>query len=280
MKAGGAARYYAEPASMDDLRRILAAARGAGVKVFVLGRGSNLIVADGGFDGLVVKLNHEGWKEIMLLGDGRLWAGGGAGLHVLCARACEAGLGGFEFLAGIPGTDGGALRMNAGALGRCVFDRVEEVHFLTPEGELQKLPRAEFAAGYRHCPRLEGCVVVGAVMRAEAPASPEQIRQTMKGHLQKRCRTQPREPSAGCVFKNPEGQSAGRMIDRLGLKGRRVGGAEVSPMHANFIVNREGAAGAEIISLMKTVRDEVKKQHGVELEPEVALLGGEWRDIL
>jgi UDP-N-acetylenolpyruvoylglucosamine reductase len=280
MRVGGAARLYAEPARIEDLVTLLKAAKALGVAVFPLGRGSNLIVPDEGVDGLVISLGQANWAVFEPRGDGHVWVGAGLRLKNLCGLAAKAGLTGFEFLEGIPGNLGGALRMNAGAMGGWMFDVVEEVQAVTLDGELRRWARGEMQVSYRHCAELHAAIAVGALLRSGAQAESEAVSRQIDVYRKKRQESQPREPSAGCIFKNPEGNSAGRLIDECGLKGMRVGDAEVSPVHANFIVNRGKATGAEVVELVRRVRAKVKESRGVELEPEALLFGREWRDVL
>ena len=277
---GGAARLYAEPAGAEDLRILLAAAAQRKIPVLVLGRGSNLLVPDGGVDGLVIAFAHDGWSRFERRPGGRVWAGAGLRLKRLCGLAAAAGLSGFEFLEGIPGSVGGALRMNAGAMGGWIFDLVEEVELMTVGGEAKTLRRAEMHVDYRHCAELRDAIALGALLKPEGAKAAEAISGQIGLYRQKRHESQPREPSAGCVFKNPPGDSAGRLIDASGLKGERVGDAEVSPVHANFIINRGGATSADVIELIRRVRARVRGLQGVELEPEVLLYGRDWKDEL
>jgi UDP-N-acetylenolpyruvoylglucosamine reductase len=209
MRVGGAARLYAEPAGTADLQTLLRAARADGIPVFVLGRGSNLLVPDEGFAGLVIALAHECWGAFAPREDGRVWVGAGLRLKNLCGRAARAGLTGFEFLEGIPGSVGGALRMNAGAMGGWMFDLVEAVQVMSLEGEMAMLARGAMHAEYRHCAELEGTVALGALLRPAAPGESEAIARQIDVYRRKRQELQPREPSAGCVFRNPPGQAAG-----------------------------------------------------------------------
>ncbi len=280
MRVGGPARVYAEPAVAEDLRHLLQEAKRRQLPVLLLGRGSNLIIPDEGVDGLVISLNHENWQKFEPQTDGRVWAGAGLRLKNLCGLATKAGLKGFEFLEGIPGTVGGALRMNAGAMGGWMFDVVEEVHLMTMVGEVRALQKDEMHVDYRHCAELHDAIALGAWLRPAATADMTDIRRQIDVYQKKRVESQPREPSAGCIFKNPPGNSAGRLIDEAGLKGERVGDAEVSTVHANFIVNRGQATSADIIGLVKKIRARVKSARGVDLEPEVLLYGQEWRDVL
>jgi UDP-N-acetylenolpyruvoylglucosamine reductase len=170
--------------------------------------------------------------------------------------------------------------MNAGAMGGWMFDVVEEVQLMTLTGEVRTLKKAELRVAYRECRDLLEAVALGALLKPASPAEGEAISRQIDVYRRKRHETQPREPSAGCVFKNPPGTSAGKLIDELGLKGERVGDAEVSPVHANFIINRGQATSADIITLMRRVRERVQQARAITLEPEVLLYGKEWRDVL
>jgi UDP-N-acetylenolpyruvoylglucosamine reductase len=277
---GGSARYYAEPANAEDLAQLLGAAKTAGVPVFCLGRGSNLIVADSGYPGLVLRLNHANWKKLQLESPGRIFAGAGVRLKELCGFAARHGLSGLEFLEGIPGSVGGSLRMNAGAMGGWIFDIIDEVEYVTAGGATHRDARAEFHPSYRQCPELLDAIATGAVFLAPAGGPPDEIRQRMETYSTKRKSTQPRERSAGCLFKNPPGGVAGKLIDELGIKGRQIGAIQVSSVHANFIINHGGGTAADALTLARQVRDEVRARCGIELEPEILLLGATWEDVL
>ncbi len=280
MRVGGPARVYAEPATPAELRHLLLEAHHRHLPVLMLGRGSNLIIPDEGVDGLVLNLGHENWQKFEVRPDGCVWAGAGLRLKNLCGLAIKAGLKGFEFLEGIPGNVGGALRMNAGAMGGWMFDVVEEVELMTRPGEVRVMKRAGMHATYRHCVELDDAIALGALLKPAASGESTDIRRQIDVYQKKRVESQPREPSAGCIFKNPPGNSAGRLIDEAGLKGERVGDAEVSTVHANFIVNRGHATSADIIGLVRKVRARVKSARGIDLEPEVLLYGQEWREVL
>ena len=280
LRVGGAARLYGEPASEGDLRTLLVEANRAAVPVLILGRGSNLIIPDEGVDGLVIRLAHRSWSSFEVLADGRVRVGAGLRLKNLCGLASSAALAGFEFLEGIPATVGGALRMNAGAMGGWIFDIVDEVRLMSMEGAVTTLPRAAMQVDYRNCAQLHGAIALGAVLRPSSAADAASVERQIDVYRQKRHETQPREPSAGCMFKNPPGASAGRLIEESGLKGSRVGDAEVSRVHANFVVNRGKATSAEILELVRRVRSQVRRAKGVDLEPEVLLYGKDWRDVL
>ncbi|MEY2821375.1 MAG: hypothetical protein RL105_947 [Verrucomicrobiota bacterium] len=277
---GGNARWYAEPATVDDVVTLLRACAELDLRWFVVGRGSNLLVPDDGYDGLVLHLDSSRWGEVTPLGEGRLRVGGGARLKELCGVAAREGLAGFEFLEGIPGTLGGSLRMNAGAMGGWIFDVVESVEWLSPQGRVRAARRDSFDALYRDCPQLHGSVVLSAVLRAAGRDEPAAIRARMEDMARRRRETQPRESSAGCVFRNPDPAKAGMLVDQAGLKGLACGDAEVSALHANFIINRGTASAAQFVEVMRRVRAGVKESRGVELQPEIIALGREWRDLL
>jgi UDP-N-acetylenolpyruvoylglucosamine reductase len=280
MRLGGAARLYAEPSCTEDLQALVRAAKTAKLPVIVLGRGSNLVVPDEGVDGLVISLRQPAWENFEPQADGRVWAGAGLRLKNLCGLAAKAGLVGFEFLEGIPGNLGGALRMNAGAMGGWMFDVVEEVKLMTLDGELRTLKKSEMHVDYRHCGELHEAVALGALLKPASQSEAASIAQKIDAYKEKRQKSQPREPSAGCIFKNPPNDSAGRLIDVSGLKGERVGDAEVSAVHANFIVNRGNATSADVIALVRRIRARVEQSQGVKLEPEVLLYGKHWKDVL
>ncbi len=280
IRIGGAARLYAEPASVADLKALVAGALLFKIPVHVLGRGSNLIIPDDGVDGLVIALFGEAWSAFEPLADGRLRVGAGLRLKNLCGLATKAGLVGFEFLEGIPGSVGGALKMNAGAMGGWMFDVVEKVEFLTKDGEVRMMDKSLMHIDYRHCEELQDAVAIAAILRPASSAEGAQIAAKIDGYRKKRHESQPREPSAGCIFKNPPGTSAGRLIDESGLKGERVGDAEVSAVHANFIINRGQATGEDILELVRRIRQRVRQRTGIDLEPEVLLYGKQWKDLL
>jgi UDP-N-acetylenolpyruvoylglucosamine reductase len=170
--------------------------------------------------------------------------------------------------------------MNAGAMGGWMFDVVESVDLMTMAGEVRTLRKAEMHVDYRHCAELQAAIALGAQLKPAAVTDADAIKRQMDAYAKKRHESQPREPSAGCIFKNPPGNSAGRLIDESGLKGERVGDAEVSVAHANFIVNRGRATSADVLELVRRVRAKVRQVKGVELEPEVLLYGRNWKDVL
>ncbi len=280
IRIGGAARFYAEPANLSDLRVLLRAAELFEVPTFCLGRGSNLLVADEGFDGLVVRFSSPNWRRVEILGEGRIWAAAGGRLKEICGFAAKNGLGGFEFLEGIPGAVGGALRMNAGAMGSWMFDVVERVQFIDESGRYQDLPKEAFHFGYRKVEEISRGIALGAILCSADSDSESAIRGRIDSYSTSRKESQPRGASAGCIFKNPEGNYAGKLIDELGIKGMRVGAAEVSDVHGNFIVNHGGASAADVVELVRKIRAKVKVESGYILEPEVLLVGQSWDEVL
>jgi UDP-N-acetylmuramate--alanine ligase len=279
LRVGGPARYYAEPSCVKDLCTLLIEAEKVKKPLFILGRGSNIIAPDEGFDGLIIHLNHPYWKQIKPWADMCLWVGAGAILQRICAKACNLGLAGFEFLEGIPGSLGGAIRMNAGAMGSQIFDLIEKVYAVTLSGQIKEIPRSGFQADYRNCPQLHNIIVVGAVLRSPLKASSLKIKETMKIYSTQRKAKQPREPNAGCIFKNPKGKHAGQIIEQSGFKGYQHGGMQVSNLHANFMINCGNGTSTEAISLIRQIHKRVKEEHRVELEPEVLLIGKKWEEV-
>ena len=270
-RIGGAAEVFAAP-DARELPQLLAMAKGADVPVTVIGNGSNLLVGDRGIRGLVIEIG-ERMSEVRIEGT-ILVAGAGALLSKAAQTAAAAGLGGLEFAAGIPGSVGGAVVMNAGAYGGEMKDVLQNVKVLTEEGELLILTTEELELGYRHsCVPERKYIVVEATMELSAKPE-EEIRACMAELRAKRVEKQPLEyPSAGSTFKRPEGYFAGKLIMDAGLRGYTVGGAQVSEKHCGFVINKGGATAADVRQLMQDVHDRVKEQFDVELEPEVKMIG-------
>ena len=271
LRVGGPADVYVEPASEVDLAAVLAYCHEGGRPFFVLGRGSNLLVKDGGCRGVVIGLAHACFSRIEAAGE-RLNCGAGSKLKAVVVEARRIGLAGLEFLEGIPGSVGGALRMNAGAMGRAMLDVTESVRLMSFEGIVHERPARDLTASYRSCPALKTHIALAAVLRGQ-PGSREIIEQRMAEFSRKRWASQPAAPSAGCIFKNPASIPAGKLIDELGLKATRVGGAVVSAEHGNFIVNSGGATARDILELIEIVRQRVRSERGIELETEVEIVG-------
>jgi UDP-N-acetylmuramate dehydrogenase len=268
---GGPARWFAEPESVEELADLLAAAEHRGIPAAPIGLGSNLLVADEGFEGLALRLR--GALSVALVGDGKLVAGGGAPLAVCLHRARAAGLGGIEFACAIPGTVGGAVWMNAGAYGGDIASVLTRAHVVDARGARWLTP-AELGLTYRRSDLNRGQIVAGAEFRLE-PRPEEEIRATVAEMQEKRKTAQPtNKRTFGSVFKNPDHElTAGRMLEACGLRGHRIGGAEISPKHANFIENAGGARSADAVALIAEARRRALEQFGVRLEPEVQLLG-------
>lgn len=270
-RVGGPADAMFLPASAEQVKAALRAAAAAGVPALVVGNGSNLLVRDGGLRGLVVALG-ERFARVRV--DGNVIAAeAGAGLAQVASAAQGAGLSGLEFASGIPGTLGGGCAMNAGAYGGQLSDVLIDAQVLLG-GEVRTLTRDAMQMGYRTTlPLREGGVVLSARF-ALTPDDPEAILARMKDLNARRRDKQPLNfPSAGSVFKRPEGHFAGALIEGAGLKGRSVGGARVSEKHAGFIVNAGGATAADVEALIRVVQDEVEAMSGLRLETEVRILG-------
>ena len=270
-RVGGPADVLFLPESEEQLLQALSIAREAGVPCFVIGNGSNLVVKDGGIRGLVIALG-EGMAAIARAGE-TLTALAGASLARVSAYAQASGLSGLEFASGIPGTLGGGCAMNAGAYGGQLSDVLVDARVLL-DGEVRTLTVEEMQMGYRtSLPLRRGGIVISARF-ALTPDDPEAIAARMRELNARRRDKQPLNyPSAGSTFKRPEGYFAGALIEQAGLKGKRVGGAQVSEKHAGFIVNTGGATAADILTLIGTVQDEVADRFGVRLETEVRILG-------
>ncbi len=268
---GGPARWFARPTSMGLLTTALCFAEAGGLPVAVVGLGSNLLVADTGFDGLVLRL--DGSLATIVLDGEHVICGGGASLAAVVRRATDAGLSGIEFGCAIPGTVGGAVRMNAGAYGGELRDVLSEALVVAAGGARRHGP-AELEMTYRHSNVGPGEVVAVAMLQLTY-APMERVRATVKAMQAKRTAAQPRKTRTfGSVFKNPEeGPGAGQLLEACGLKGHRIGGAQISPVHANFIENVADASSADVAALIGEGRRRVREQYGVELEHEVELLG-------
>lgn len=269
-RIGGPAMVHFMPADVAALKQALAWAKAHKLPWLVLGLGSNVLIRDGGFRGLVLKIG-KGLDE--LTERGRIWkAGAGLPTPLLARRTAEAGFEGVQRLIGVPGTVGGAVYMNAGAHGQDMASVLQSATVLTPGGEVVEKPRAAIPFAYRRS-GLEGHVVLGCTIQlTEAPA--ERVKADMNFVLKKRRDGTPfDQPCCGSVFRNPPDTTAGRLIDQCKLKGRRVGGAEISPLHANYIVNKGGATADDVLKLIDVARTAVFKEFGLELELEVKVLG-------
>jgi UDP-N-acetylmuramate dehydrogenase len=268
---GGPCDLMVWVSTREAMRQVLALARADGVPTFVLGKGSNVLVRDGGINGIVLRLADQ--LALIEVAGRSIRAGAGANLGDVVSRATSSGIGGLEFLAGIPGTVGGAAVANAGAKDVWFGHRLVELTVLDDTLRERKFKPKEIGFGYRTSGIVADWVVIEATLEGHA-STVDQARHEVEAYLERRRETQPvGERSAGCIFRNPPGESAGRLIELAGLKGHSVGGAQVSPIHANFIVNTGGATAREILELAERVRSEVKAVHGVDLEMEISTVG-------
>lgn len=271
MLVGGPAQYWLEPHTFQAFAEIVGYCRERGIALRVVGRGSNLLVRDGGIRGVVIHPNG-GVFSAVRAEQGRVIAGAGARLKKVASVAQSAGLGGFEWMEGIPGNVGGALRMNAGAMGVEMFDQVVSVTFLDEDGQIRTRQRAEIDAKYRNVAELRRNFALEVVLTGP-PDEAEQIQRRWDESRNKRRTSQPVAASAGCMFKNPDTVPAGKLVDELGLKGSAQGKAEVSSVHGNFIVNTGGAKASEVLALVESIRDKARAERGIEMEMEVKVLG-------
>ena len=273
-RVGGPADFFVTPKAKEEVRDVIRICKEAGMPYYIIGNGSNLLVSDAGYRGVIIQIYKE-MNEVKVEGD-LVKAQAGALLSGIAVKALGAELTGFEFASGIPGTIGGACVMNAGAYGGEMKDVLESVTVLTGEGKIIELGRNELELGYRTSViAKKGYIVLGAVLKLER-GDGEKIKTYMDELKEKRVTKQPLEyPSAGSTFKRPEGYFAGKLIEDAGLRGFQVGGAQVSEKHCGFVINRDHATAADIMELMRQVQIRVKENSGVDLEPEVKRLGDE-----
>ena len=270
-RIGGPADYYLCPHSAKEIQKVVEICREEKLPYFILGNGSNLLVSDQGYRGVVIQL----WKNVSdIRVEGCLiHAKAGASLAKIAAEALEEGLTGMEFAAGIPGTLGGAVVMNAGAYGGEMKDILKEVLVMDQQGRIFTLEKKDLKLGYRtSAVKEKGYIVLAAVLELR-PGDREEIRKLMEDLKQKRVEKQPLDlPSAGSTFKRPEGYFAGKLIMDAGLRGFSVGGAQVSEKHCGFVVNTGGASASDVLTLIREVQKRVREKFGVELETEVKFL--------
>jgi UDP-N-acetylmuramate--alanine ligase len=271
LRVGGNADFFVEPANENDLSATLRLCAELKLPFTIIGRGSNLLIKDGGIRGVVISLGHESFSRVQIIGE-HLHTGAGAKLKTVSVEARRAGLAGLEFLEGIPGSVGGALRMNAGAMGSWMFEVVEQIRFMDFSGVAHERRASEVNVEYRGCPLFKTHIALGAVLRG-TPASKEVIQERANQFNAKRWETQPPQPSAGCIFKNPGTVPAGKLIDELGLKGTKRGGAMVSTVHGNFIVNEGKATARDVLELIEFIKQTAKAKRGIDLETEVEIIG-------
>ncbi len=267
---GGPARFFQEVDTISEMQELIRYCANTKLPYLILGKGSNSLFDDRGFNGLVI-LNKIAFCTIE---EGKVHVGAGYSFSLLGTQTARKELTGLEFASGIPGSVGGAIYMNAGANGAETANTLESVEFVNEEGDLVILKKEDVEFSYRHSSfqKRKGAIVAATFQLVPSPTA----RAHQLGLLDYRMKTQPyQDPSIGCVFRNPEGHAAGALISQAGLKGKRKGGAEVSLIHANFIVNRGAATAAEVLELAKEVKSEVKAVHGVDLELEVRLIAFE-----
>ncbi len=268
---GGDAAAYFEVSTTGELAYVVQLKKRWKVPVAIIGRGSNLLVSDARYPGIAVRLIGE--FNRLEFDQNRAHVGTGVSLPRLSKTAASHGLSGVEFALGIPGSVGGALIMNAGAWGSSFGDLVERVQVMTDEGELIDLSHDDAQFSYRHSGLKTYFCVTGAILNL-TPGDAEEVANLMQNLYNQKITSQPfAEENAGCMFKNPPGHSAGKLIDECGLKGYRVGGAEVSKIHGNFILNLDNATAQDVLTLVRHIQDHVKRERGVDLEMEVQLLG-------
>ena len=268
-KIGGPARYFVRPRSLEELQ--LASQRCAEnhIPVFVLGLGANLIIGDAGVDGAVFRLDRDFFRHVKFEKDA-LEVGAGVDMQRLVLMACRQGLSGLESLAGIPGTVGGGIRMNAGGKFGDIGAVATRVHVMDLNGVISELPKDELVFDYRST-NISAKFITGARFALDQE-DPDRIMRKVKEIWMYKRNTQPlNTKNAGCIFKNPRGLSAGALIDQAGLKGLRVGQAEVSAKHANFVIAHEGATAADVLSLIHLIREKVAQKDGIALESEVQM---------
>ena len=272
-KTGGNALYFADCISSDDVYYALKFARDNNLSYEVIGGGSNLLVSDDGYNGLIVCTKNLN-RYIINTGKNILKCGAGIVLADLVLYACNHSLSGMEAMAGIPGSTGGACKMNAGAFNQEIKDTLLTVTFMNKDGSITTLENQEVGFGYRKSEALKDKIVLSAEFLYKNDKTSEELLNIRKEILEKRKEKQPlHKPSCGSVFKRPEGNYAGTLIEKCGLKGCSIGGAVVSTKHANFILNENNATSSDIYNLIQHVIKEVKSQTGITLEPEVRLIG-------
>ncbi len=271
-KIGGNADAYIKVNSLSKLSAILKECRQSEVDYMILGNGSNLLVSDEGIKGAVIRLDGD-FRQITLIDDTIIYCGAGASLAYLCKFALKCGLTGLEFAWGIPGTVGGAVFMNAGAYDGEMKQVVHSVSHISPEGEIGRTEKENLEFGYRTSVyRSNNMIITGVTLKLEK-GNPDEIRRKMDDFLERRSTKQPLEyPSAGSVFKRPEGAFAGALIEQCGLKGKMCGGAQVSEKHAGFIINKSNATAKDVRNLISEIQSTVSEKTGYNLECELIML--------
>jgi len=267
---GGPARYFVEPRSVEELSAVVKRLRDAQIPIYVLGHGANLLVHDEGVDGAVFHFMKQPAFCQMATDGTKVTVGAGKDVQQLVRETAHAGLQGLECLAGIPGSVGGEIRMNAGGSYGDIGTSVRSVKVMDINGDVDELGRDELVFEYRHSNITAKFILEAAFELSED--DPNRVVSKMKEIWMFKKNSQPlADKSAGCAFKNPKGESAGRLIDQAGLKGTAIGGAQVSPKHGNFIVAHEGAKAADILALVKEIQEKVSAKFGIDLKTEIAI---------
>jgi len=270
-RVGGPADVLVMPKDAAELQRLIRYIREKGLPSFILGRGTNLLVMDGGIRGVVIDI--KGLNKLEVRDGGFIYSGAGVPLPKLVYFAMEYSLTGLEFASGIPGSVGGAIVMNAGAAEGEMKDAVESVTLMYEDGDIKEAKREALSFSYRDLSLPKGSIVLGAAFKLKC-GEKEAIKERIHSLMQARKTKQPLDqPNAGCIFKNPPSASAGRIIDEVGLKGLQFGGARVSDLHANFLVNNGNATAKDILSLVDDVMEKVYEKRGTALEPEIKIVG-------
>ena len=274
LRVGGPARFWVEPTTETAFVELVKIAHRHALPVFVMGRGSNLLVRDGGIDGLVIHPNGGDFARVEVNAEAlEITAGAAVGLKRLAGAAAKAIIGGFEWMEGIPGAVGGSLRMNAGAMGIETFDQVVRVRVVNQTGALEEITPAQMEVRYREVPSLKTSYALSATFRGRPGNQPE-IQSLLDASSAKRKHSQPIAASAGCIFKNPSRECpAGKLVQELGLKNTHVGAARVSEVHGNFIVNDGGASAADVLALIEDIKQRAYEARGIRMETEVQIVG-------
>jgi UDP-N-acetylmuramate dehydrogenase len=274
LAVGGPARWFFRPADRESLITAVKCCP-VDVAILPLGRGSNMLVPDTGFDGLVLDLSE---LNVLQFDACVVTVGAGVRMSRFARQCADHGLTGCEFMATVPGDVGGGIAMNAGCFAQQVSDTLSHIEVLLRDGSITRLDAMDLNMTYRHIDLPAQSLILSATFALQTD-HPDQIRERMRSMRSRRSSTQPlAQPNCGSVFKNPDGDYAARLIEAAGLKGFRIGGARISDQHANFIVNEGDASSADIVALIKRAQAEVKQQTGIELEPEVRMVG-EWADL-
>lgn len=272
-RVGGPADFYLVPETEEEVAEAVDFAKDKGLSYYPIGRGSNLLVGDRGYHGVIIEIGS-GMEKLQIHEDGLVEAQAGITLAKMASELAAHGLAGFEFASGIPGTLGGAVAMNAGAYGGEIKDTIVSATVLTETGDILVLGKEELALGYRTSIIQKKPYMVLSAVFSFSQGQPGEIRERMRELNEKRREKQPLEyPSAGSTFKRPAGHFAGKLIEDAGLRGYRIGDAQVAEKHCGFIINRGHATAADIRRLIEDVQQRVKEQSGVELEPEVRMVG-------